>query len=140
MIPLKFWHWLRAYTEKKIRDASTHERRCPNCGCWSSVVGVTKYHDLDVEHTGMTCGQCGYESKWDMLRGGIRNQRGWRTLTRGRLATQVVQPRCVLNGYAAGVSLLLSIGVPPIFVWTGDSINLFWPLAKSRKKSNISRA
>lgn len=68
-MPIRFWRWLRAYCEHRIRGYAYHERRCPNCLQWSSVVGVVRYRDLDLIHSGMTCGGCGYESKWNMVIG-----------------------------------------------------------------------
>ena len=66
-----FWRWLHALSERRIRAGAHHDRRCPNCHRWSSVAGVLRYRDLDEAHTGMTCGGCGYESRWDMRYGPV---------------------------------------------------------------------
>ena len=65
----RFWRWVLTTAERKIDECHNHSRQCPNCGRWSAVAGVLRYRDLDDAHTGMTCGQCGYESRWDMVSG-----------------------------------------------------------------------
>ena len=88
---LRFWRWLRAYCERLIRSYASHERLCPNCLQWSSVVGVVRYRDLDVVHSGMTCGSCGYESKWDMVRS-MLPELASETLAKDRLAAVKQSP------------------------------------------------
>lgn len=65
----RLWRWFLGLAERKIAECHNHSRKCPNCGVWSAIAGVIRYRDLDEVHTGLTCGQCGHESQWDMVSG-----------------------------------------------------------------------
>lgn len=68
----KFWEWLRAFANKKVREAHMnkfhHERKCEQCNTWTSEVdGCEKLIDDpdDPMFELMTCKKCGHISRWD---------------------------------------------------------------------------
>jgi hypothetical protein len=67
-MPDRFWRWLHALAERRIREAHMarhhHDRRCPYCGRWGALYGWWKVRDVDAQHRVMTCRACGQESMW----------------------------------------------------------------------------
>ncbi|MCW3477393.1 hypothetical protein [Limobrevibacterium gyesilva] len=67
---LRFWRWVRARAEAKIREhhmrTFKHDRRCANCGQWGAIVGMdwANIREIDPMHEGLTCLGCGHETKW----------------------------------------------------------------------------
>jgi len=67
---LKFWKWLRAFSEQKIRDAHMQihhsETRCPHCNTWSSLMdSPTRFEEIAGGFYRQSCGQCPGEAVFD---------------------------------------------------------------------------
>jgi len=64
----KFWEWVRAYANKRIKSEHMHSRKCERCLLWTSEVGgaksITDSADLCTQK--MECNWCGHVSIWDM--------------------------------------------------------------------------
>jgi len=70
---LRFWRWVHEYSEEKIKstwmDIHRHDRICPNCKTWNSVIGEWPEeipNTPDVWHDTSKCHKCGHFTVWNM--------------------------------------------------------------------------
>lgn len=61
---IKFWKWLRSFSDKQVKKETKTSRKCPNCRRWTYQMDKDPSWSDDGTYYIMHCNICEFDSRW----------------------------------------------------------------------------